>query len=227
VPREARVAGISQSSTGPFPERGNAMTSPDDAPSGEITQLVARWSKGDEGAFERLIELVYDDLRRIAHRHLALGAPDAVLDTTVLVHEAYLRLAGTGEAVWPGRAQFFAFCSTAMRHILIDFARRRKAEKRGGTRVRVPLVEDTASVDANIEEILVVEDALARLEKRNARMARIVECRYFGGMSNPETAEALDLSVRTVEREWARAKAYLRQALGSQASGPEGDGASG
>jgi len=203
------------------------MTSADDAPSGEITQLVARWSEGDEGAFERLIELVYDDLRRIAHRHLALGAPDAVLDTTVLVHEAYLRLAGTGEAAWPGRAQFFAFCSTAMRHILIDFARRRKAEKRGGTRVRVPLVEDTASVDANIEEILVVEDALARLEQRNVRMARIVECRYFGGMSNPETAEALDLSVRTVEREWARAKAYLRQALGAQASGPGGDGASG
>jgi RNA polymerase sigma factor (TIGR02999 family) len=100
-----------------------------------------------------------------------------------------------------------------MRRILIDFARRRKAEKRGGTRFRVPLEEDTASVEANIDEILAVEDALARLEERNERMARIVECRFFGGMSVPETAEALETSSRTVEREWARARAYLRQAL--------------
>jgi RNA polymerase sigma factor (TIGR02999 family) len=198
------------------------MEPPHEVPTGEITRLVASWSRGDDGAFEHLIELVYDDLRRIAHRHLTLGAPDAIVDTTVLVHEAYLRLAGAGDAVLPGRAQFFAFCSTAMRRILIDFARRRKAEKREGTRVRVPLDEDTASIDANIEEILVVEDALSGLEQHNARMARIVECRFFGGMSNPETAEALSVSIRTVEREWARARVYLRQAL----SGSPGEGRS-
>jgi len=190
-----------------------AMMPPDDVPSGEITRLVAGWSRGEEGAFERLIELVYDDLRVIAHHHLKLGGPDAILDTTVLVHEAYVRLAGVDEAAWGGRAQFFAFCSTAMRRILIDFARRRSAEKRGGTRVRVPLGEDMASVDANIDEILVVEETLSKLEQRNPRMARIVECRFFGGMANPETAEALGVSLRTVEREWTRARAYLQRAL--------------
>jgi RNA polymerase sigma factor (TIGR02999 family) len=159
------------------------------------------------------------DLRRIARHHLELGGRDAILQTTVLVHEACLRLGGVEEGVWPGRAQFFAFCSTAMRRILIDFARRRKAEKRGGTRFRIPLEEDTASVEANIDEILGVEDALAKLEERNERMARIVECRFFGGMSVSETAEALGTSNRTVEREWTRAKAYLLQALGESAEG--------
>jgi RNA polymerase sigma factor (TIGR02999 family) len=189
------------------------MTTGDGKSAGEITRLVSCWSRGEEGAFDRLMELVYDDLRRIARHHLELGGRDAILDTTALVHEACVRLLGVDEGVWPGRAQFFAFCSTAMRRILIDFARRRKAEKRGGTRFRVPLEEDTASVEANIDEILAVEDALARLEERNERMARIVECRFFGGMSVPETAEALETSSRTVEREWARARAYLRQAL--------------
>lgn len=191
---------------------------PGDAPPDAITRLVAGWGRGEEGAFERLIELVYDDLRAIAHRQLKLGAPDAVLDTTVLVHEAYVHLARVDEAAWGGRAQFFALCSVAMRRILIDFARRRRAKKRGGTRVRVPLREDTASVDANIEEVLVVEEALSKLEERSPRMARIVECRFFGGMANSETAEALGLSLRTVEREWARARAYLRQALSEGAS---------
>lgn len=180
---------------------------------GDITRLVSQWSDGDEAAFDRLIDLVYDDLRRLAHHHLELGARDEVLNTTVLVHEAYLRLAKVEEGDWEGRAQFFAFCSKAMRRILIDFARRRQAQKRGGTRVRVPLHEDTASVDADVSEILAVEDALQRLEQRNERMSRIVECRFYGGMSVPETAEALKTSTRTVEREWARARAYLYQAL--------------
>jgi len=180
---------------------------------GEITRLVSAWSDGDDDAFDRLIELVYDDLRGLAHHHLGLGARDDVVDTTVLVHEAYLKLAKVEGGSWRSRAQFFAFCSKAMRRILIDFARRRQTDKRGGTRVRVPLMEDTAAVDADISEILAVEDALQQLERRNARMARIVECRFFGGMSVPETAEALDTSTRTVEREWARARAYLHKAL--------------
>lgn len=188
---------------------------------GEITRLASQWSDGDEHAFDRLIELVYDDLRRLAHHHLELGARDAVLDTTALVHEAYLKLAKLEDGTWRGRAQFFAFCSKAMRRILIDYARRRQAAKRGGTRVRVPLVEDVAAVDTDVSEILAVEDALQRLEQRNVRMSRIVECRFFGGMSVRETAEALNTSTRTVEREWARARAYLYRAL--EAAGESAD----
>jgi RNA polymerase sigma factor (TIGR02999 family) len=180
---------------------------------GEITRLVSRWSEGDEDAFERLVTLVYDDLRGIARHHLRLGDRDAVLDTTVLVHEAYFKIARTDGGSWPGRAQFFAFCSKAMRRILIDFARERQAQKREGDRIRVPLREDTATVEAGIAEILVVEDALLKLEERSPRMAKIVECRFFGGMSVPETAAALDTSPRTVEREWSRARTYLRHVL--------------
>lgn len=183
-----------------------------DSPS-EVTRLVERWSQGEEGAFDRLMELVYDDLREMAHHHLELGARDDILDTTVLVHEAYLRLASVEEWDWRGRAQFFAFCSRAMRHILIDFARRRQAEKRGGARIRVPLRDEMAAVEAEAADILVVEDALRRLESHNERMSQVFECRYFGGMSVEETATALDTSSRTVEREWARARAYLTQAL--------------
>jgi RNA polymerase sigma factor (TIGR02999 family) len=179
----------------------------------EITQLLARWSSGDDDAFDRLVDLVYQDLRTIAHRHLAAGPPDAILDTTVLVHEAYLKLSGSGEGQWPGRAHFFAFCSTVMRRLLIDFARERQSLKRGGTRVRVPLREDAAVVDSQALDILVVEDALTRLETQSPRMARLVECRFFGGMSVAETAEALGTSVRTVERDWTRARAYLRRAV--------------
>lgn len=182
----------------------------------EITRLVSRWSEGEEEAFDRLIELVYDDLRQMAHRHLARVGRDEILDTTVLVHEAYVKLAGLDSWSRRGKAQFFAFCSKAMRRILIDFARKRHAEKRGGTRVQVPLDENTAAVDADIADILAVEDALLKLEAKNQRMSRIVECRYFGGMTVPETAAALGTSSRTVEREWARARAYLLHALAYQ-----------
>ena len=179
----------------------------------EITRLLSSWSGGNDESFDRLVELVYDDLRRIAHRHLDVGARNTVVDTTVLVHEAYVKIAGAEGAEWAGRAQFFAFCSQAMRRILIDFARRKSSEKRGGARIRVPLRDDSAAIEADIAEILTIEDALARLEVRSERMARIVECRFYGGMSVADTAEALGTSVRTVEREWARARAYLRRAL--------------
>jgi RNA polymerase sigma factor (TIGR02999 family) len=180
---------------------------------GEITRLADRWSRGDDEAFDRLIELVYHDLRRIAHRHLRAQRSDLTLDTTGLAHEAYLKLASLDEGVWRSRAQFFAFCSRAMRRILIDYARRRRAAKRGGGRVQVPLTDDAASVDAQASELLVVDEALDLLASRNERMARVVECRFYGGLSVPETAEALGTSVRTVEREWTRARVYLRQAL--------------
>lgn len=180
---------------------------------GEITRLAERWSAGDDSAFDRLIELVYDDLRRIAHAHLRKSGRDGI-DTTALVHEAYIRLAGVEEGTWRGRAQFFAFCSKAMRRILIDRARRSKAGKRGGDRIRVPLREDAASVGNDSVDLLAIEEALLQLERHDARLAQVVECRFFGGMSVPETAEALDTSPRTVQRSWTRARAYLYDALG-------------
>jgi len=196
-----------------------------DRSEGEITSLARRWSDGDEKAFDRLIELVYDDLRRIASRHLGLGKRGGTIDTTALVHEAYLKLAGVEEAVWPGRAQFFAFCSKAMRRILIDYARRSSAEKRGGDLIRVPLKTDLAVIDREATEILALDEALKALEARDARMARIAECRFFGGLSVLETAEAISISPRTVEREWARARAYLHQMLGPErAGGDRSDG---
>jgi RNA polymerase sigma factor (TIGR02999 family) len=193
---------------GPRMQSEDAASSP-----GEITRLAAQWGAGDRDALQSLIELVYDELRELAHHSIRTSRPDTVLDTTVLVHEAYLRLARVEASAWPSRAHFFAFCSTAMRRILIDYARRHGAVKRGGSRVRVPLTAGMAVSDDDIAEVLAVEDALTRLEQRNSRMARIVECRFFGGMSADETAEALATSKRTVEREWARARAYLQQAL--------------
>lgn len=180
---------------------------------GEVTRLIARWSQGDEEAFDRVVDLVYDDLRRIARRHLRRSHPQHTLDTTGLVHEAYLKLASVQGATSKNRSQFFAFFSKAMRRILIDYARARDAEKRGGTRVRVPLAEDTAAVDAQAFEVLAVDEALEFLGERDARLTQVVECRFFGGLSVSETAEALELSTRTVQRDWVRARAILSRAL--------------
>lgn len=183
------------------------------ATSSEITRLVERWGDGDTDAFEALIELAYDELRDIARHHLSRGVRDGVVDTTVLVHEAYLRLAGVDEWEGKGRAQFFSFCSKAMRHILVDFARKRAAAKRGGDHEELSLEEETVAVDTAVAEVLVVEDVLSRLEVASPRMYQVFECRYYGGLSVHETALALDTSPRTVERDWAKARAYLAQAL--------------
>jgi RNA polymerase sigma factor (TIGR02999 family) len=185
---------------------------------GEITRLARLWSEGDEEAFDRLVELVYDDLRRIAHHHLDSGERGGTVDTTALVHEAYLKLARVEGGVWDGRAQFLAFCSKAMRRILIDYARRRSAAKRGGAHIRVPLTDDAAVVEAEVTRMLGIEEALQRLEQHDERMGRVVECRFFGGMSVADTAEALGTSTRTVEREWTRARAYLHEALQENSS---------
>jgi RNA polymerase sigma factor (TIGR02999 family) len=190
--------------------------------SGEITRLARSWSDGDEQAFERLVELVYDDLRRIAHSHVRKTEGGETINTTALVHEAYLKLAGAEPGEWGGRAQFFSFCSKAMRRILIDYARERSALKRGGGRVQVPLTPESAVVDQEVTKLLAVDEALTALENRDPRMVKIAECRFFGGLSVSETAEAISVSPRTVEREWARARAYLHQLLGPDHAGSEG-----
>lgn len=157
---------------------------------------------------------VYEDLRAIAHRHLRRETPGHTLNTTALVHESYLSLARSSDLEWESRAHFFAIASRAMRHILVDYARRRSAEKRGGDRVRVTLGDAMAtSGEDGTEDLLVLDDALQALADLDERLVRVVECRFFGGMSVPETADALEVSSRTVERDWMRAKAYLSRTL--------------
>jgi RNA polymerase sigma factor (TIGR02999 family) len=190
-----------------------------DSTPGQVTQLLARWSDGDQAAFVSLVTLVYDDLRVIAHRRLRESRDQETLATTALVNEVYLRLAGRAGGSWEGRAQFFAFTSRAMRHILVDHARRTHAKKRGGAAVRIPLEQTAVSgEDAAAADLLGVDEAIERLAHRNPRMAQVVELRFFGGLSVTETAEALGTSVRTVEREWTRARAYLLEMIDPRVS---------
>ena len=182
-------------------------------PDDELQGLVQRWTDGDRTAFDRIVELLYDDLRSIAHRHLQSERADHTLSTTALVHEAYVQLSSRTGPAWRGRPQFFALLSRVMRHVLIDYARRRKAGKRGGNDVRVPLDENTAGSSSELFDLLALEQALERLEARDEQLARVVECRFFGGMPEADIAEALGVSTRTVERSWVRARAYLQTTL--------------
>jgi RNA polymerase sigma factor (TIGR02999 family) len=180
----------------------------------EITAVLARCSGGDREAFESLVPLVYDDLRRIAHRRLQSERTDITLDTTAVVHEAYLALVDQATATWNDRAHFFAVAARVIRHVLIDHARRRGALKRGGGELRVPLKDDLVPAEGIQQvDLVALDHALAELGRHDPRLERVVECRFFGGMTVPETAAALDTSVRTVERDWTRARAYLYQAL--------------
>ena len=197
------------------------MTDTDRRPAGsgpaphDVTRLLDECAAGDAAAFERLIELVYEDLRRIAHRRLQSERSGHTLDTTALVHEAYLKLVPQSTTSWGDRAHFFAVASRVIRHVLIDYARRRTAEKRSGG-IRIPLREDTAGVGPRDVDLLALERALARLASRDARMEQIVECRFFGGMTVEETAKALGISTSTVDRDWARARTYLFRDLADE-----------
>lgn len=185
--------------------------------SGDITALLVRWAEGDESAFARLVALAYDDLRAIAHRRLLASGRGDTLSTTALVNEVFLKLvnrAGTGD--WPSRAHFYAFASRAMRHILVDHARRTHAERRGGGQVRIPLDEVAVAELDGSADVIGVDEALTRLAARHPRMAQVVELKFFGGLTVPESAQVLGTSVRTVEREWTRAKAYLLESLDQQ-----------
>lgn len=189
-------------------------------PSGELTRLLSACSAGDRGAFDELISLVYDDLRRIAHKRLQSERTDHTLSTTALVHEAYLQLVDQAVATWRDRAHFFAVAAKIIRNVLVDYARRRGAEKRGGSGVHIPLREDLAGVEPRTIEFLALEEALGALAEHDPRLERIVECRFFGGMNMKDTAAALGVSMRTAERDWRRARAYLYDALYPDPSGP-------
>jgi RNA polymerase sigma-70 factor (ECF subfamily) len=178
-------------------------------PSGEITRLLGGLRQGDPRAWDRLMPIVYDELRRQASAYLRKERPGHVLQTTALVHESYLRLVGESDRSWQNRAHFFAIAANLMRQILVDHARRRNAARRGGDPVMAPLeaaqfgnVSDPVPLDQ-------LDEALNRLEAIRPRHGRIVELRFFGGLTTEEVAEALGVSARTVEREWAFAKAWL------------------
>ncbi|KAB8180184.1 sigma-70 family RNA polymerase sigma factor [Lysobacter maris] len=180
----------------------------------DITRLLQRHHEGDRDAFDRMVPLVYQRLRVIARGQLArAGRRGQTLDTTALVQEAYLQLVDAEGVDWQDRGHFFAICARAMRRILVDYARRRQAAKRGGGAVAVTLEADMVAADSQSEQVLAIDEALNGLDAFNPRLARVVECRYFAGMTEEETARALDTSLRTVQRDWMRARAWLLKAL--------------
>jgi RNA polymerase sigma factor (TIGR02999 family) len=186
---------------------------------GEITQLLVAARAGDGGAVDKLLPLVYDELRLAAHRQLMKRRPGQTLETTALVHEAYLKLVDQSRAEYRDRSHFMAVAAVAMRHILVDYARRRMAKKRGGDDFQVTLNEARVGVDARAVEILDLDVALRSLEKLSERLAKLVELRFFGGLTVEETAEVMSLSERTVKRDWAKARAFLYRALSEPSAG--------
>jgi RNA polymerase sigma factor (TIGR02999 family) len=164
-------------------------------------------------ALDQLVPVVYEHLRAIARRQLALRPGGGTLSTTGLVHEAYIKLANQANAGWRDRGHFFAIASVAMRHVLVDRAKSRLAQKRGGARHRVTLDDDQLPADDQPEALLELNDAVERLAAVEPRLARVVECRFFGGLSEAETAEALGITTRTVQRDWSKARMLLRRAL--------------
>ena len=183
------------------------------SPPGDVTLLLQQANEGDRTAFDRLFPLVYDELHRMAHRQMQGEAGARTLGTTALVHEAYLKLAGGKDLPAASRAHFFGASARAMRQILVDYARRRTAAKRWGEVERVRLEEQEVAVDACAEGLLDLDAALTRLAALSERLSRVIECRFFGGLSVEETAEVLQSSPRTVKREWRKARAWLYQEL--------------
>lgn len=178
------------------------------------TKILRAHAAGDRATVTRLFPAFYDELRRLAHRQLVPGdrGRPRTLNTTALVHEAYIKLGGSGLSVGD-RAHFFALAARAMRQIIIDDARQHKAEKRGGGIRPVTLDGNSVAIDEEADQLLAVDDALSQLEALDERLARVVECRFFAGLTESETSEALSVSLRTVQRDWLRARALLRGAL--------------
>ena len=179
----------------------------------DITGLLAAWNEGNEEALNRLIPVVYPDLRRIARLHLARR--EHTLESAALVHEAYVKLIRARGIHCENRLHFFALCAQIIRHILVDHARKGRYAKRGGDQVRVPWEEALLGTRARGVELLALDDALASLAKVDARKGRVVELRFFGGLSVEETAEVLHISPQTVMRDWKMAKVWLLRELGT------------
>jgi RNA polymerase sigma factor (TIGR02999 family) len=186
----------------------------DQSDAGEITRWLIAHREGDDRAFKELVSLVYADLRRIARQQLARMRPGATLDTTALIHEAYLRLVDQTLADLVDRNHFFAIAARTMRLILVDEARRRSARKRGGGQATISLDRLDLGIDEQVETLLAIDQALTRLGALDERMIRVFECRFFGGLTDDETSQALDLPLRTVQRAWMKSKGWLRRELG-------------
>lgn len=181
--------------------------------SSEISLLLDQYRDGQPEAFGRLMALVYDDLRRLAAWQLQTERADHTLQPTALVHEAYLKLAGQNPVEWHNKAHFFALAAQIMRHILVDHARTRQRDKRGGGQASVPLEEALSLSQPSEPSLIELDEALTTLAQHDKRKSQIVELRYFGGLSIEETAEVLGISPTTVRREWTLAKAWLRREL--------------
>ena len=180
----------------------------------EVTQILHEWSDGDRDASARLMPLVYDELRRQASRYLKKERSNHTLQTTALINEAYLKLIDQRGVVWQNRAHLFAIAAQAMRRILVDYARQQQREKRGGRAENLPLEQAISIVSQEKSvDLVALDDALTRLEKFDERQARVVELRYFSGLSIDETAEVLSVSNVTVRRDWNMAKAWLLQEI--------------
>jgi RNA polymerase sigma factor (TIGR02999 family) len=182
----------------------------------QTTTLLTASDNSD--AIEQLMPMLYDELRQMAHRHLAHERRGHTLQTTALVHEAYLRMVDQTQVTERGRAYFFAAAAQAMRRVLVDYARRRNRKKRGGGQAPLSLDENQIAIDTYADELIDLDDALNTLAALNTRQARVVECRFFGGLTVKETADALGVSFRTIENDWALARAWLYDLLKSEDS---------
>ncbi len=179
----------------------------------KVTQLLLQLEAGDQESFNRLLPVVYDELKRLAHSYLRSERSGHTLNTTALVHEAYIKLVGHDNLSWENRVHFFATAAQAMRRILLDYARKRRTAKRGAGQVMLSLDEAVIVGDEQAESLLALDEALIKLEAMDERLGKIVECKYFGGLTVEETALALSLSTATVKRDWRTARAWLYRAL--------------
>lgn len=180
---------------------------------GEVTVLLRELANGNQQALDELVPMVYEQLHAIARHHMAGEDQGHTLNSTALVHEAYLRIANLNRIDWQDRAHFFAIASRAIRRVLVDHAVRRNAQKREGTRKQVALNSVALVADSDVDGVLALDQALERLNELDTRQVRVVECRFFGGMSIDETATALDISKATVKRDWVLARAWLNREL--------------
>lgn len=180
---------------------------------GEITRLLIASSEGDQEAFDELVPMVYEELHQMAHHHMRNERSGHTLDTTALVHEAYLKLVKLDRIQYQNRAHFFAIAAQAMRNILVSYAHRRNAQKRGGGQPKLPLEDVVLLSKQQAIQLLDLNEALNELEAMSERQSRVVECRFFAGLTIQETADALDISPATVKRDWNLARAFLNRAL--------------
>ncbi len=186
--------------------------------SSEATQILQAIAEGDRANIDRLVELVYDDLRGLARMQLGHAAPNHTLDPTAIVHEVFIKLVDRQDIDWRGKSHFYAVSAKAMRHILVDYAREKAALKRGGDRQRIPLADDLALSTHRDEDVLALDEALNVLAEIDEQRARLVELRFFGGMTVKEVAAVLGIAERTIGKQWAATRLWLRKYLAENSS---------